>query len=411
MNHKECEAINARLPPRFRGRSGHRALLESLTLRVSVSGTRGKSALTKATARALHDRGLSVHAKVTGTDPLSFKDGQWHPIKRDPKHKAILEENMWEVKRYWPMDACVLENQGITPYTMNVFNELFVRPNYLFIANVRRDHAGDLARSLPRMAKAFAHSAPRKTTLVNGERDPGLIKIMERVSKDRGVRFLDASPKRMEIPGLENISILDTFLKDWIDEGLTASEQATMRAQLQKRFTWGPSSLKGVMWFHGAEINDVDSTRDVFRYLQKKRRLPTTMVAYFRHDRTDRTATFIPYLRSLLKEGEIERVVVGGHRASMAARILRRHGAVWEIKEKPGSVKRLMELLARECQGGAVMTVANGVPPWPKEFALAMHPQRSPAPETKDKTTRRLPAPVGGRSPRYGVGDAQGVSA
>lgn len=410
MNHKEREAIDAGLPPRFRGRAGHQALLDSMTLRVSVSGTRGKSALTKSTAQALHDRGLSVYAKVTGTDPLSFKDGKWNPIKRDPKNKAILEENMWEVKRYWPMDACVLENQGITPYTMNVFNELFVRPNYLFIANVRRDHAGDLARSLPRMAKAFAHSAPRKTTLVNGERDPKLIKIMEKVCKDRGVRFLDASPERMEIPGLENIAILDTFLQDWIGEGLTSSEKSTLRSRLQKRFTWGPSSLEGVKWFHGAEINDVDSTREVFNYLQKKHPLPTTMVAYFRHDRTDRTATFIPYLRDLLKEGKIERVVLGGHRASMAARILRSHGAVWEIKERPGSVNRLMELLARECHRGAVMSVANGVPPWPKEFALAMDPKGSPAPETKGRPGRPVQVPIGGRTPRYKQGDAQGVS-
>lgn len=394
MNAKELRAIDANLPLRYRGRGGHRAMLDSLTLRISVSGTRGKSILTKRTAEALHERGLSVYAKVTGTDPLSFKDGHWNPIKRDRSNKAILEENIWEVKRYWPMDAAVMENQGITPYTMTAFNELFARPNYLFIPNVRRDHAGDLARSLPRMAKAFAHSAPRKTTIVNGERDRQLARIMAKVAKERGCRFLNAAPRRMEVPGYENLAIIDTFLQDWMGEGLTRGEKTKLHTELVERFTWEPSSIPGVMWFHGAEINDIDSTHEVFRYLQSKKSYPTTMVAYFRRDRTDRTATFIPFLRDKLKEGEIERVVVAGHRSDMVARILRKHGEVWRVKEEKGSVEQLMKHLSRDTRGGAVMTVANAVPPWPRAFSEAMRQAPASEDEQPNPQTASAPGPV-----------------
>jgi gamma-polyglutamate synthase len=361
-----------RLPPGFRGRRGYGRLLEDVPLRISVSGIRGKSALTISMAEALFSRDYSVYAKVTGTDPVSWKNGIVRPIRRDPRRKAVIDETVREVMRHWPMDAIVLENQAITPYTMRVFNEMFCRPHYLLVTNIRRDHEGDIARGLPRIAAAFGRSLPSGSVLVSGERDPGLREILRTEAEAVEGRFLDASPKATDVPGFENVKIVHTVMKDTLGDGLTMDEVRAQHCRLESIFSWRESALPGVHWFHGAEINDVDSTRVVLDHLLRKRRSPVTVVAYFRRDRVDRTASFLPYLADLLDRGTIRQVHLAGDRARVVARRLRRHGEVHVWRDDLQSAAELTRVLRLDCRGEAVFTVANAVPPWPRHVAAAL---------------------------------------
>lgn len=371
MNNRDVPRIEKALPRRFRGRSGYRRLLDGVRLRVSVSGVRGKSGLVRMTDQALRARGLSVYAKETGTDPVSYKDGVPHAIPRDPHKKALMEETLWEVKTYWPMDAVVLENQAITPYTMRIFNEGFCRAQYLLVTNVRRDHLGTLGRAPDRIARAFGQSAPPGCVVVSGERDPALRTLIEREANERDARFLNASPRQPGLPGLECLTVLDALLWSALGEGLSREEWLRHENELRGRFRWTPSRLHGVKWFDGAEINDVDSTGSVLNYLQRTQPLPVNFVAYFRRDRLDRTASFVPFLRRALEEGVAVRAYVSGHGSQSVARRLS-GWPVHVIHDRADAVPGLLDRLGRECRDQAVMTIANAVPPWPRAVAAGL---------------------------------------
>lgn len=370
---EDKKSIEERLPAEFRGRSGYRHLLESVDLRISVSGTRGKSKLTLMTASAYRQLGHSVYAKVTGTVPMSYKDGETHPIERDPDQGVRLDETLWEVKRHWPMDVLVLENQAVSPYTMRVFNQTFCRPDYLIITNVRRDHVGEVGDDLKGIAEAYARSAPRESTVLLGEPDPEIFEVVEDELERREVAYVDASPGDDDaaIPAFELVTCLDTLLTSTIGRGFGREQMDRFRQALDDRWSWSPSSLPGVRWFDGFSINDVDSTRAVLHRLLEKESVPVTLVAYFRQDRVGRTASFVSLLEDLFEAGVAKQAYLAGHRADAVAHRLVRH-PVEVVPEDPDAVQDLANRLAAECDGEAVMTVGNAVAPWPKTVVQAL---------------------------------------
>jgi hypothetical protein len=299
-----------------------------------------------------------------------------HPIDRPARQGSLFEENIWEVKRWWEggVDALLLENQAISEYTMRVFNHHYCRPHYVLLTNIRRDHIEELGSDLRRHAPAFGRSVPAGSVLISGEADPELTRLLRRATERVGADFVDAAPAgdRPTPPGYENVLVLDAFLRLSTGRGMGGPALADAFRGLSEDFQWQSSALPEVKWFDGSAINDVDSTRAIHRFLQHGEELPTTFVAYFRADRPARTATFRDLFRAGFSEGWCERVVLVGHGARLVARALNRAGVsgsqVLTLPDELDSVEPLMEILGRECQGGAVMTVGNAVPPWPRKL-------------------------------------------
>lgn len=370
-------AVEATLPAEYRGRRGYTRMLDAVPLRISVSGTRGKSGLTTTLEQQLRRRGYATFAKQTGTDPVSISRGERHPIDRPARGGALFDENIWELKRFWQdgFDALILENQAISGYTMRVFNTRFCKPHYLLITNVRRDHFEDLGSNMYLHPAAFGRSAAPGTTVISGELDEDRAYLLRREVESVGGRFLDAAPRRggPHPPGFESVTITDALLRDATGDGLTSEEVTEARDALDARFAWGPSALPGISWFHGAEINDVDSTRAIHEYLQHKKQLPTTFVACFRPDRRGRTDTFASYLREELTAGKVHKVFLAGHGAQHVLRLLRPwRDQVECVEDDPATLDDFLDRLADEAAGGAIMTVANAVPPFPRAVAKAL---------------------------------------
>ncbi len=370
-------AVEATLPAAYRGRRGYLRLLDDIPLRMSISGTRGKSSLILGAESELRARGHRTYAKQTGTDPVSIRDGVHHPIHRPTRGGALFDENIWEVKNWLQdgIDALLLENQAISGYTMRVFNEFFCRPHYVLITNIRRDHVEDLGDNLLQHPRAFGRSVPRGRTLVSGEVDEEIAYLLRRECESVGARFVDAAPHRSHVypPGYESVTVLDSVLELATGRGLGESQLREEHERLRLRFAWSPSALPGVRWFHGAEINDVDSTRAIHQYLLGEEPLPTTFIAYFRPDRRGRTATFATFLAEGLREGWCKRAYLMGSGAEQVARRLQRWRSQVEVlPDQVESVPPLMERLAKDCVGEAVMTVANAVPPVARRLAQAL---------------------------------------
>lgn len=370
-----AKGLDAGLPPSYRGRRGYSRLLLDIPIRVSISGTRGKSSLTEACEREFRERGYQTYAKSTGTDPVSIRQGVSHPIARPQRPAALFDENIREIKRWWGggLDVLVLENQAISPYTMRVFNHRFCRPHYLLVLNVRADHMAEMGENLLMHAQAFGRSAPPGSTLISGESDPERAYQLRRAAEGVDVRFVDASPRGIHPPGYESLTVLDALLRAALGDGLSVPYVDRERQRLEDHFRWRRSALPGIDWFHGAEINDIDSTRVILRYLQRGNPRRVSFIGYFRADRRDRTRDYVDFLGEALAAGECERVYVAGGGATAVRRRLR----AWKDRirvyyDDPEGASLLVDTVAVECRDEAVMTIVNAVPPFPRAVASAL---------------------------------------
>lgn len=91
-------------------------------MRISVSGTRGKTTTVNMLHDMLRSRGLSVISKTTGERAV-VRDNTEREIAERPR--SVLYENLDIIKSNY--DIIIVENQAITPYTMRAFN-LMVKP-------------------------------------------------------------------------------------------------------------------------------------------------------------------------------------------------------------------------------------------------------------------------------------------
>lgn len=286
----------------------HRRRLEEIDVKIVVSGTRGKSGTTERIYDVLRSRGYDAYAKVTGNHPLSLYDGEENPIERG--ERVTLYENVEELRKYFPVDALVLENQGITDYTTRMMNERFGNPDVLVLTNVRQDHRDTLGGTRADIARAFARATPAGTHVVNGEQDERLRTYIERELEavDATVSHVEVPERHQNIPAAECIYALDHVLEAIDEEPLSDRQRESMLADFRVEWT---HALDGRV-YNAADVNDVESTEMVRQALVDDE--PIQPFVYLRRDRRARTASFHDYLEDLFEDGAIEQArVAGGH--------------------------------------------------------------------------------------------------
>ncbi|WP_121744102.1 Mur ligase family protein [Natronorubrum halophilum] len=301
--------IAKRLTKPFNRGGNHRQRLEEIDVRIVVSGTRGKSGTTERLYDVLRSRGYDAYAKITGNHPLSLYDGTENEISRG--ERVTLYENVRELRKYTPVDALILENQGITDYTTRMMNETFGKPDVLVVTNVRQDHRDTLGGSRADIARAFARATPEGTHVVSGEQDPRLQAYLERELETVGatISHVDVPDEHSDLPGAETVYGINNVLEA-IDEP-PLSDRAIDDMLEEFRVDW--KSIPGGRVFNAADVNDVESTELVRQSLVDDDEVIQPFV-YLRRDRRARTASFRDYLESLADQGAIDQArVAGGH--------------------------------------------------------------------------------------------------
>lgn len=131
-----------------------------IPVRVVVTGTRGKSSLTRLIAAGLRGGGLKVWAKATGSAAeIIAPDGSEKPVKRRGA-SSILEQA--ELLRRAAADgagAIVFEAMSTMPETQRVEGSCILRPTLLAITNARLDHLRGAVQTRDDMAAMLMLSA------------------------------------------------------------------------------------------------------------------------------------------------------------------------------------------------------------------------------------------------------------
>jgi len=295
-----------------RGRE-HFDRVEAVPHRVTVSGVRGKSTVVGWLNETLVERGHETYAKETGDEHVSYHNTERHEIHREGVVR--LYENERELREYWPVDALVVENQGIREYTTRLANELF-HPQVVIIANVRRDHQSTLGETLPDIARAFLRTVPEGAHVISGDRNEAVNDYLRREFERDGTPFTVADGREnypiRDTFGARSVFVVDEALRALGLEPLDPSRMASYIRELRHGWRWRRLRGGGLVC-NGAAMNDIESTELLRQHLVERLDTPTvTPFVFLRRDRAGRTAAFVRYMNWLAANGLIERVHAAG---------------------------------------------------------------------------------------------------
>ena len=124
---------------------------------VAVTGTRGKSSVTRLIAAALRADGRSVLVKTTGSRPVfSVVDGYEHLIDRPGPPTILEQKRVLRTAARGRVDALVAEMMSIRPECLRAEAARILKPDLLVITNVRVDHREEMGPTVDSAAAAMA---------------------------------------------------------------------------------------------------------------------------------------------------------------------------------------------------------------------------------------------------------------
>ncbi len=125
--------------------------------RVAVTGTRGKSGVTRLVAAGLRASGARVLAKTTGSKPvLILPDGSEREIVRAGPASIREQAGLVALAARTGADTLVAEMMSIGPECLATEARAILRPGTLALTNVRLDHLDDMGPRKEDVARALA---------------------------------------------------------------------------------------------------------------------------------------------------------------------------------------------------------------------------------------------------------------
>lgn len=292
----------------------HRRFIDNTEIRIVVSGIRGKSSTVKRLDDVFNRRGYDVLTKITGNQPKLIRNGDVIPIDR-PGPYTTLYENINVLREfipvfdsYTPENVAIFENQGITEYTTRLFNQRFVKPHVVVIANIRQYHQDTLGKTRQEIARAFARTIPEGTHVVSGELHPVLHEYMaEEIEQVGGTMTQVSIPEDQRGRlGAETVYAANDVLCLLDMESIPEAQLNEYLDAIQPKW----AKVPGGQVFNGAEINDIESTEAIRRTLPGDNYI--LPFVYLRADRRSRTASFATYLNTLADRDLITKSRAGG---------------------------------------------------------------------------------------------------
>lgn len=313
--------------------------IKHIPLRIAVTGTRGKSSVTRLIAAGLAADGHRSLAKTTGSKAMIILPGGVEvSIHRRGPPSILEQKKILKLAHQERVDAIVVEVMSIHPEMYAVELKKILQPNIVVITNVRLDHVEALGETLEQAGLVFALGIPRSCRRVILSRDDCPQNLLETLGK-RGI------PTRL-ISKDEYKELISQFNRtdycEWENNlalALAACEEVGIAPQLalnhmlQAHPDFGALKIWHIPisaspWFavNAFAANDPSSTKLIFDRLKEWNRnkgLPIIGLLNLRADRADRTLQWIEALRT--EAFNFDYIFVLGSGATPVVRKLRDH--------------------------------------------------------------------------------------
>lgn len=344
----------------------------SIALRICVTGTRGKSSVTRLIAVVLRETGHNVLAKTTGSKPvLIYSDGTEKEIIRHGRPSILETRKVLKEAESQNAKAIVLEMMGILPESVFVESVRMIKPHILVITNVRHDHMAQMGSTKEEIASCFASAIPEdgdvfvlKEEMYSAYRseaklrksritavESGSLQSLSRDSEGRDGPFEFSGNIHLALAASEHLGIpREKALRAIVH---AVSDSSSLRVWTAKT----DFGEQGWFFVNAFAANDPESTREIFsiakvRTILEGRRIIGLL--NLREDRGDRT---LQWLDALERDEfpELDRFVFLGRHAYAARRRLKSIPKD-RIQVWPGlSPAEIIHRLSQQEKNGAVL--------------------------------------------------------
>jgi poly-gamma-glutamate synthase PgsB/CapB len=297
-----------------------------IPLRVAVTGTRGKSTVTRMIAAALKEAGFPVLAKTTGSKSvLILPDGREEEVARRGRPTILEQKKIIKAAANLGVRAVVAEMMSIQPECLAVESGHLLQPQYVVVTNVRLDHREEMGRSKREIARSLSSAIrPGTTVLIPGNE---LYPEFEVAAGRVGAKIIV-----LENTAAGSFFDEDSRLAAAAASHLGVSEAAALRGISAAAADFG--SLKAweaelgvppVTWtlVSAFAANEPESSRLILTHLQKKlipKGRPLVGILNFRADRGDRTQQWLDAYRQNFFSDFRSLYMVGAHVHSLSLR-------------------------------------------------------------------------------------------
>lgn len=271
--------------------------IRTIPFRVLVTGSRGKSSLTRLLHAAFTAAGKTVKARVTGVLPRELGPGDTERVIRRTSPAHIGEIRWWLDQLPPTTEALVVENSAISPDLQGVVAS-WVNPTLTVWTTLRADHTEVWGPGVEGAAQALVRGVPAGGLVAAGaEADRPEMASMFR--RNANIVHYDRLP-----PGSDhreaNLSLALLALSLCLP-GMVASAIRPVLAALPPDIAdfrivhceWGEEDSLAVAF----SANDTESTEHLFAETGW-RAAETTLLYHHRADRNARLRAFLPWIAS-----------------------------------------------------------------------------------------------------------------
>jgi poly-gamma-glutamate synthase PgsB/CapB len=304
--------------------------VKSISLRIHVNGTRGKSSVTEYIAAGLMQADTEVMAKITGITPKIIYNREEHVIKRAGNARVQEQVSIIRKAAGKKVKSLVLECMSVSPELQKLESRIF-RPHIYVITNIRDDHREHMGRSVDEQVSSICNSIPENSIVITGENR--FLENIEKTARSRKCRLIPV--KENDMAG--KLSLPDGVFADNVLIAMAACEAAGINPELafrgiKDRILKSNSDLivkkynnKKIRFLNAFAVNDVGSTSDFLLYWGKKLEYRGNITVIFntREDRPLRTDHLSEWLAGL---SAINRLIITGNHSQRAAIMLQKKG-------------------------------------------------------------------------------------
>jgi poly-gamma-glutamate synthase PgsB/CapB len=352
-----------------------RKKIKKIPLRICVTGTRGKSTVTRLIASILREGGFKVLSKTTGSKPvIIYPDGSEEEINRKG-HPSILEgKKIIKIAEKLKVDAMILEMMSIHPECGVVESKKILKPHILIITNVRLDHIAQMGESKEDIARCFASYIPSKCTVFIPEEEfysvfqttaKNLNSKLIKISKDFSRKYIKGEEKLFLFEFEENIRLayaVSDFLGIDRDTVLRGIKKAKQDFGHLKVWTLNSDSfLHHCYLINCFAVNDPESTKNAISYLRRTGFLNEKKIVgvlNLRSDRGDRSLQWLKALQNRMFSEFQEFYFIGKHSRVLKRKLKLLKIPVFILKSK--NSKKIMEkILEKEKSDFVLIGMGN----------------------------------------------------
>jgi poly-gamma-glutamate synthase PgsB/CapB len=304
--------------------------INSIPLRIAVSGTRGKSSVVRLLASILRERGKKVLAKTTGSEAkYILPDGSECDVPRRGLPSILEQKKLMRKAAKLLVDCIVVEIMSIRPENHYVESQQLLKPNIVLITNVRLDHTDAMGKTEDEIASVYCLDIPKKTTVFIPEQEVRLAflktikkKNIELIVVQRGLSFalLKAGFESKIIEFSENYDLVVSVAKHLgIDEQAIIKGIQKAKQDIGELKIWRYQSKDSGKFYYlvnAFAANDPQSTIEIISRLKNKIPFQTENfigLLNLRSDRGDRTLQWIRALKNGAAHHFTKIFIIGAH--------------------------------------------------------------------------------------------------